>query len=96
MQKTTVPSPFPFGCDFDQAQARADQAVWIAETLQDLEDAGWTPEHLESKRGFDRYSLGFDISFWACPDCGSIEADPDEGCEACGYATIDAEELCPA
>lgn len=90
MPKPTVPSPFPMGADYDQAQARADQAVWIAKTLQDLEDANWEPQHLEDRNTFSRYTLGCDISFWTCPDCGSIEADPDEGCEACGYAT---EEL---
>jgi rubrerythrin len=76
----------------------ADQAVLVAETLQDLEDAGWELEHLESRHSFDRYSIGCGITFWACPDCGSIEADPTEGCEACGYATADAtaDEGCAA
>ncbi|NBC46726.1 MAG: hypothetical protein GVY22_01785 [Gammaproteobacteria bacterium] len=77
--------------DYDEAQAAADKALWLADTLQDLEDAGWTLEHLETRRTFDRYTIGCDISFWACPDCGSVDADPDEGCEACGYATADEE-----
>lgn len=88
-----TPSPLPMGADYDQAHCRAEQAAWVADNLQDLEDAGWEPEHLESKHGFDRYTLGCDISFWCCPDCGSIEADPDDGCEACGYGTVDLEEL---
>jgi len=52
-----TPSAFPAGCDYDQAQARADQAAWVAETLQDLEDAGWELIHLETRRSFDRYEL---------------------------------------
>ena len=91
--KPKTPSPFPLGADYDQAQARSDQAAWIAETLQDLEDAGWEPEHLEDRHGFSRYTLGCDISFWACPDCGSVNADPDEGCERCGFGALDPEVL---
>jgi hypothetical protein len=86
-----IPSPLPAGADFDQANANADYAVWIAETLQDLEDAGWDLDHLEDRNTFSRYTLGHDCSFWACPDCGSVDADPIEGCEACGYRTADDE-----
>jgi rubrerythrin len=86
-----VPSPLPAGADFDQAIANADYAVYIAETLQDLEDAGWKLDHLEDRNTFSLYNLGCGMTFWACPDCGSIAADPIEGCEACGYRTADDE-----
>lgn len=87
-----TPSPFP-SADYDQQHARAEQAAEIAKTLADLEDAGWEPDHLEDRNSFSRYSIGCGISFWCCPDCGSIEADPDDGCERCGFGTVDLEEL---
>jgi hypothetical protein len=81
------------GADYDQQQARADLALAIAETLQDLEEAGWTLDRIETRNGFDRYSIRFGLSFWSCTDCGSIKASPDDGCQACGYGTLSNEEL---
>ena len=66
-------------------QPTPEAAVVELETLQDLEDAGWHPEHLESRGAFDRYCLADSTTFWVCPECDSIEADPIEGCEHCGY-----------
>jgi hypothetical protein len=65
--------------------ARAQDAAERCKTLGDLEDAGFELEHLETKRGFDRYEIGFSDPVWACPDCGSIECSPEDGCEACGF-----------
>lgn len=79
--------------DYDAAQVAADKALWLADTLQDLEDDDWELEHLETRRTFDRYELDGCITFWACPECGSVDADPDEGCKACGYRTLDLEEM---
>jgi len=81
--------------DYAEGQAAADKALFLADTIQDLEDAGWTLSHLETRGryGFDRYDIGYGITFWACPDCAGIEADPDKGCEACGYGTPEHTEM---
>jgi hypothetical protein len=67
-----------------------ESALLAAHCLDDLDHL--EPLWLEAKRGFERYSLDGELSFWACGDCGSVEdIDPDEGCQHCGYMT-EAEE----
>ena len=61
-------------------------AIEAARTLEELEEAmGETLNHLGSDRGFDRYCTGTEDSVWACGDCGSLNADPDDGCQDCGF-----------
>lgn len=65
----------------------AERAISKAEYLDDLEGDGWDLNPLESSRGFDRYAIGPETSFWACADCGAVDVDPDEGCHACGFGS---------
>lgn len=72
--------------------AAAERALTEAENLQDLEDAGWRPDHLETTKGFDRYTLGAGMVFFACPECGSIQCDPEDGCIDCGFGAFEDDQ----
>ena len=49
------------------------------------------PEYIESRRGFDRYATGPAQTTWICGDCGHEVADPETGCQRCGYGTPDTD-----
>lgn len=66
---------------------RALTALERCKTLGDLEDACFELDHLETRHGFDRYDIGIGDPVWACPECGSLECSPEDGCEACGFGT---------
>ena len=67
----------------------AHEALAAACSLQDLEDDDWELSHLESRNGFDRYELYPGVTFWSCPECGGIDADPLTGCDSCGWKTYE-------
>ena len=65
-------------------------AFWRCDTLLDVEQMlGRELECIETRDGFDRYSLADDEAMWICQDCGSIVIDPHDGCEICGFKVDD-------